>query len=184
MKITLHHDAPVAGIDILNVVSSAVNRRTTSGKLLGPGAQSRPTRRSRAVTKDAAWQYFEEDRKGTLEVGKLADLVVLSENPLTIDPMKISSIRWWRRSRKARPYISGSRRKSSTPLRVARIAQAESPAVCASTTAAAMLSRHRGKIHADAYASASGGKCSRRWASVATQRASSRTTSGEADWHG
>ena len=45
-----------------------------------------------AVTRDAAWQYFEEDRKGTLEAGKLADLVVLSDNPFTVDPLKISSI--------------------------------------------------------------------------------------------
>ncbi|MFZ1957401.1 MAG: amidohydrolase family protein, partial [Desulfobacterales bacterium] len=93
MKITLHHDAPVAGINILNVVSSAVNRQTTSGKQLGPEQAITLYEAFAAVTKDAAWQYFEEDRKGTLEPGKLADLVVLSENPFTIDPMKISSIR-------------------------------------------------------------------------------------------
>ncbi|MBE9546924.1 MAG: amidohydrolase family protein, partial [Proteobacteria bacterium] len=46
----------------------------------------------RAITADAAWQNFEEDRKGTLEAGKLADLVVLSEDPLTIDPIKIKDI--------------------------------------------------------------------------------------------
>ena len=93
MKITLHHDAPVAGINILNVVSSAVNRLTASGKLLGPEQAITPYEAFAAVTKDAAWQYFEEDRKGTLEPGKLADLVVLSDDPFTIDPMKISSIR-------------------------------------------------------------------------------------------
>lgn len=92
MKITLHHDAPVAGIDILNVVASAVNRRTTSGKLLGPKERITPYEAFRGVTKDAAWQYFEEHRKGTLEPGKLADLVILSADPLAIDPMKISSI--------------------------------------------------------------------------------------------
>ena len=92
MKITLHHDAPVAGIDILNVVSSAVNRRTTSGKILGAEQAITPYEAFTAVTRDAAWQYFEEDRKGTLEAGKLADLVVLSDNPFTVDPLKISSI--------------------------------------------------------------------------------------------
>jgi predicted amidohydrolase YtcJ len=92
MKITLHHDAPVAGINILNVVSSAVNRRTTSGKVLGAEQAITPYQAFAAVTKDAAWQYFEEDRKGTLEVGKLADLVILSDNPFSIDPLKISSI--------------------------------------------------------------------------------------------
>jgi predicted amidohydrolase YtcJ len=92
MKITLHHDAPVAGIDILNVVSAAVNRRTTSGELLGPEQAITAYEALRAVTKDAAWQYFEEHRKGTLETGKLADMVVLSEDPLEVDPMNIDKI--------------------------------------------------------------------------------------------
>ena len=89
---TLHHDAPVAGIDVLNVMSAAVNRRTSSGKLLGPEQAITPYEALRAVTVDAAWQYFEEDRKGTLEEGKLADLVILSDNPLAIDPMTIKDI--------------------------------------------------------------------------------------------
>lgn len=92
MKITLHHDAPVAGIDILNVVSSAVNRRTTSGQLLGPAEQITPYEALRAVTKDAAWQNFEEHRKGTLEPGKVADMVVLSRDPLAGDPATIAQI--------------------------------------------------------------------------------------------
>ena len=92
MKVTLHHDAPVAGIDILNVVSAAVNRRTTSGKLLGPEQAITPYEALRAVTKDAAWQYFEEHRKGTLEAGKLADMVILSEDPLAVDRMSIDQI--------------------------------------------------------------------------------------------
>ena len=92
MKMTLHHDAPVAGIDVLNVMSAAVSRRTSSGKLLGPEQAITPYEALRAVTVDAAWQYFEEDRKGTLEEGKLADLVILSDNPLAIDPMTIKDI--------------------------------------------------------------------------------------------
>jgi predicted amidohydrolase YtcJ len=42
---------------------------------------------------DAAWQNFEEDRKGNLETGKLADLVILSDDPLAVDPMAIMDIR-------------------------------------------------------------------------------------------
>jgi len=41
----------------------------------------------------AAYQYHEEKDKGTLEVGKLADLVVLDRNPLTVDPMQIRDLR-------------------------------------------------------------------------------------------
>ncbi len=93
MKITLHHDAPVAGIDMLNVVWSAVNRVTTSGKKLGPEERITSFEALRAITADAAWQYFEEDRKGTLEPGKLADMVVLSADPLASDPMKIRDIK-------------------------------------------------------------------------------------------
>jgi len=92
LKITLHHDAPVAGIEMLTVVWSAVNRITTSGKVLGREERLTPFEALRAITADAAWQNFEEDRKGTLEAGKLADMVVLSDNPLTIDPMKIKDI--------------------------------------------------------------------------------------------
>ena len=47
----------------------------------------------KAITLDAAYMYREEESKGSLEVGKLADLVILSENPLTVDPMKIKDIR-------------------------------------------------------------------------------------------
>jgi predicted amidohydrolase YtcJ len=92
LKITLHHDAPIAGIEMLKVAWAAVNRVTTSGKLLGPEERITPFEAFRAITADAAWQSFEEDRKGTLEMGKLADFVVLSDDPLRVDPMAIKDI--------------------------------------------------------------------------------------------
>ena len=46
----------------------------------------------KAITLDAAYQYFEDDTKGTLEPGKLADMVILSANPLKVDPMTIRDI--------------------------------------------------------------------------------------------
>lgn len=93
LKITLHHDAPIAGIEMLKVAWAAVNRVTTSGKILGPEERITPFEALRAITADAAWQNFEENRKGTLETGKLADMVVLSDDPLSIDPMAIKDIR-------------------------------------------------------------------------------------------
>ncbi len=93
LKITLHHDAPIAGIDMLKVAWAAVNRVATSGEPLGPEERITPFEALRAITSDAAWQNFEEDRKGTLEAGKLADLVVLSADPLAVDPMAIQDIR-------------------------------------------------------------------------------------------
>lgn len=92
LKVTLHHDAPIAGIEMLTVAWSAVNRVTTSGKELGPEHRITPFEALRAITADAAWQNFEEDRKGTLAVGKLADMVVLSGDPLAVDPMRIKDI--------------------------------------------------------------------------------------------
>jgi len=93
IRITLHHDAPIAGIEMLKVASAAVNRVTTGGETLGPEECITPFEALRAITADAAWQNFEEGRKGTLEAGKLADLVVLSDDPLGVDPMAIEKIR-------------------------------------------------------------------------------------------
>jgi predicted amidohydrolase YtcJ len=93
LKITLHHDAPIAGIDMLPVVAAAVNRVTSSGELLGPEERITPYEALRSITKDAAWQYFEEHRKGTLEPGKLADMVVLDADPLKINPLEIGNIK-------------------------------------------------------------------------------------------
>jgi predicted amidohydrolase YtcJ/pimeloyl-ACP methyl ester carboxylesterase len=92
LKVTLHHDAPIVGVSMLNVAWAAVNRVTSSGKLLGPEERITPFEAFRAITADAAWQNFEEARKGTLEAGKLADMVVLSADPLAIDSMKIKDI--------------------------------------------------------------------------------------------
>jgi predicted amidohydrolase YtcJ len=93
MWITLHMDAPVAGINILGVISAAVNRRTTGGEVLGEAEKLTPAEAMRAVTIDAARQYFEEDRKGSLEPGKLADMVILDQNPLKVKPMAIKDIK-------------------------------------------------------------------------------------------
>jgi predicted amidohydrolase YtcJ len=47
----------------------------------------------KAITINAAYQYFEEKTKGSIEVGKLADLVILDQNPLKVDPMTIKDIK-------------------------------------------------------------------------------------------
>lgn len=93
MMFTLHHDAPVAGIGMLPIVSAAVNRMTNTDQPLGLEQRITPYQALRAITIDAAAQYFEEDRKGTLQAGKIADMVVLEKDPLTIkDSREIASI--------------------------------------------------------------------------------------------
>jgi predicted amidohydrolase YtcJ len=92
IPVTLHHDSPVTPPDILMVIWSAVNRVTSGGWELGPEQRLSPHEAIRAVTIDAARQVFEEERKGSIEVGKIADFVVLSENPLAVEAMRIREI--------------------------------------------------------------------------------------------
>jgi predicted amidohydrolase YtcJ len=93
LRMSNHTDAAVTPADPLFTIWTAVNRTTRSGRVLGPAERITPLEALKAVTLDAAYQYFEEASKGSIEVGKLADLVILSENPLTIDPAKIAEIR-------------------------------------------------------------------------------------------
>lgn len=92
MTITSHHDAPVTFPNSLRVLDATVNRVTRSGHILGPDQRLSPYEGLKSLTEWAAIQHFEEDRKGTLTPGKLADLVILDRNPLKGDPMAIHDI--------------------------------------------------------------------------------------------
>jgi hypothetical protein len=93
MIFTSHHDAPVAMPDPMRVISSTVNRVTRTGKVLGPEQRVSPLTAIKAHTLWSAYQHFEEKTKGSLEVGKLADFVVLDRNPLVGDPLTIADIK-------------------------------------------------------------------------------------------
>ncbi len=88
-----HHDAPVALPDSMRVLSATVTRKTRSGRVLGPAHRVPVATALKALTIWPAWQHFEEGSKGTIEVGKLADFVILSDNPLTIAEDRISGIK-------------------------------------------------------------------------------------------
>jgi predicted amidohydrolase YtcJ len=92
MLVTSHTDAPVALPNLMQVMSATVNRTSRSGKVIGPDERLTPWEALKTITIWGAYQHFEEDRKGSIEVGKLADLVLLSENPLTIDAARINQI--------------------------------------------------------------------------------------------
>ena len=92
MIFTQHHDAPVAFPDALRVLHSTVNRVSRSGDVIGPDQRVSPYIALKAITNWAAYQAFEENLKGTLTAGKLADFVILDKNPLKIDPMTITNI--------------------------------------------------------------------------------------------
>jgi len=88
-----HTDFNVAPLDQIFTIHTAVNRVSRSGRVLGEGERVTPLEALEAVTIDGARQYGEQGRKGSLEPGKLADLVILSGNPLTVEPAAIKEIR-------------------------------------------------------------------------------------------
>ncbi len=92
LKITIHTDAPVALPNLMRVVWSAVNRVSRSGEIIGENERLTPYEALKCITEWSAYQHFEEDSKGTLESGKLADLVILDANPLKVELDKIKEI--------------------------------------------------------------------------------------------
>ena len=89
---TEHHDAPVVPPNSLMMLDATVNRVTRSNDVLGADERISPYLALKSMTDWAAYQYFEDQHKGTLTQGKLADLVILDQNPLTIPSREIKNI--------------------------------------------------------------------------------------------
>lgn len=92
VRITTHTDAPVALPNLMMIVHTAVNRTSRSGTIMGPNERLTPYEALQSITIWGAYQFFEENKKGSLTAGKLADMVVLDQNPLKIDAKKIKDI--------------------------------------------------------------------------------------------
>ena len=88
VRFSSHLDTPVTPMLPLQAVWSQVERKSTSGTIIGPGQRIDRLSALRAVTIDAAWQVFMDDVIGSIEPGKDADLVVLSDNPLTAPDLR------------------------------------------------------------------------------------------------
>ena len=95
MKFTSHHDAPVAFPDSMRVLDATVTRKARgSGRIIGPKQRVDVITALKAMTIWPAWQHYEETSKGSIEIGKLADFVILSRDPTkgdvnTIDQIKV-----------------------------------------------------------------------------------------------
>jgi len=89
---TSHTDAPVALPNLMQVVWATVNRTSRSGAVIGADERVTPYEALKMITLWGAEQFGEQAAKGSIKEGKLADLVVLSDNPLTVDPATINQI--------------------------------------------------------------------------------------------
>jgi adenine deaminase len=92
-----------------------VNRTTKSGVVLAPREKVSPYDGLRAMTINGAHQYHEEKSKGSLEPGKLADLVVLSANPLKVEPLAIKDIQVLETIKEGRSIYSNPSLNAATP---------------------------------------------------------------------
>jgi len=89
---TSHTDAPVALPNLMQAAWATVNRVSRSGKVIGENEKVSAYEALKMITLWGAEEFGEADSKGSIEAGKLADFVVLSDNPLTVNPMDINQI--------------------------------------------------------------------------------------------
>jgi predicted amidohydrolase YtcJ len=92
VRFALSSDAPVASYRPLDTIASAVSRTTVGGAVVGADQALTVEEAVRACTADAASSYFADDRLGTLEVGKLADVVVLDGDLFATPPAAIGGV--------------------------------------------------------------------------------------------
>ncbi|AOW91938.1 amidohydrolase [Rhodococcus sp. WMMA185] len=91
-RISFHNDAPVTPANPLRNIADAVTRRTRSGRVLGPEERISVMEALRAETINSAWHLHSDDVIGAIKPGMHADFVVLSSNPLFVDPDEIADL--------------------------------------------------------------------------------------------
>jgi predicted amidohydrolase YtcJ len=94
MIFSSHHDAPVAFPDSMRVLDATVTRRARgSGRIVGPEHRVDVITALKAMTIWPAYHHFEEQTKGSLEPGKLADFAILSKDPTAVEPATIADLK-------------------------------------------------------------------------------------------
>lgn len=90
---TFHQDTPVLMPDMFRTIWCSVNRITLNGVTIGEDEKISVLDAIKAVTINAAKQYFEDDKKGSLEKGKFADMIIIDKNPFEINPLDLYKIK-------------------------------------------------------------------------------------------
>jgi len=93
LKYTVHSDSSVTRLDPLFAIWVAATRKTMSGKVLGPAERISVEDGLRMVTESAAYFMHQDDIKGTIAQGKLADFTILAENPLEVPVDHVKDIK-------------------------------------------------------------------------------------------
>jgi len=91
-RVSLHADSPMYPPEPFRLMRTAVTRETRTGEAIALSEAISPDQALRAITIDAAWQLFAEDRVGSIEAGKLADFTVVDRNPLDVEPTELDTI--------------------------------------------------------------------------------------------
>jgi predicted amidohydrolase YtcJ len=92
VNFSLHSDMPMAPGQPLFLMWCAVNRISINGNVIGPEQAITPEQALRGVTINAAYSMQLEHELGSLKAGKTANITVLKDNPLTVDPVTIKDI--------------------------------------------------------------------------------------------
>lgn len=93
LRATIHCDCPSASPNVMEAIWTAVTRQTLSGQVLSPQERVSPYEALLGFTRNGAFTYREENTKGTITAGKIADLVILEDNPLTVPTDTIRDIK-------------------------------------------------------------------------------------------
>ncbi|MGH7071115.1 MAG: amidohydrolase, partial [Acetobacteraceae bacterium] len=95
VPIALHSDAPITPLAPLFTAWCAVNRRTVSGRVLGPSERLDVAEALFAITIGAAYTLKLDAEIGSIEVGKFADFAVLEDDPTAVPPERLKDVRIW-----------------------------------------------------------------------------------------
>lgn len=91
--VNFHQDTPITKPNMMHSVWCAVNRISRNGTVVGVDQAIEVYDALKCITINAAYQYFEEDSKGSIKEGKRADLVILDKSPLEVDKLEIKDIK-------------------------------------------------------------------------------------------